>query len=165
MTTNENNKGGKRNRRTRVEMLESMRAKVAKIEAQIAGNFDETADDSYMVTRLKRAIRRRDTAMKVAAAVLGGRVATENSPAVSDIETKILNAQKRLTDLTETKARAIETNGRVPFDLETLNDALRRAVAGETIEFPTGLYVLPGEGERTEGEIEASAALDSNRDA
>jgi len=163
MVKNENSKT--RNRRTRVEMAEALRAKLAKIEAQIAGNFDESSDDSYMVTRLKRAIRRRDTALKVAATVLGGRNATENSPAVSDIDTKIANAQKRLADLTETKARAIETQGRVPFDLETLNAALAGAVKGETIEFPTGLYILPGEGERTEGEIEAGAALDSNSDA
>lgn len=165
MVKNENSGGGKRNRRTRAQMAEILRAKLAKIEAQIAGNFDETADDSYMVTRLKRAIRRRDTALKVAATVLGGRAATENSPAVSDIDTKIANAMKRLTDLTETKSRAIQTQARVPFDLETLNAALAAAVKGDAVEFPTGLYTLPGEGEKTEGEIEAGAALDSNQDA
>lgn len=162
MTTNENSGGGKRNRRTRAQMAEALRLKLAKIEAQIAGNFDETGDDNYMVTRLKRAIRRRDTALKSAATLLNGRAATENSPAVSDIETKIQNAQKRLADLETAKARAIETNGRVPFDLETLNAALASAVKGETVEFPTGLYILPGEGERTEAEIEAGSV--SNQD-
>lgn len=161
MTTNENS-GGKRNRRTRAQMAESLRAKLAKIEAQIAGNFDETADDSYMVTRLKRAIRRRDTALKSAATLLNGRHATDNSPAVSDIDTKIANAQKRLADLETAKSRAIETNGRVPFDLEVLNAALATAAKGETVEFPTGLYVLPGENEKTEAEIEAGSV--SNQD-
>jgi len=156
MTTNEN-KGGKRNRRTRVEVAEVLRAKLAKLEAQIAGNFDATKDDSYIVTRLKRAIRRRDTALKLAATIIGGKSATENSPAMSDIDTKIANAQKRLADLTETKARAIETQARVPFDLETLNSALASAVKGETVEFPSGLYVLPNE--QTEGEAEAGASL------
>jgi len=163
MVQNSNNGGGgKRNRRTRQEMLEKRLAEVAKLQAQIAGNFDESSDDSYMVTRLKRAIRRRDTALKVAGTVMGGRAATDNSPAVSDIDTKIANAQKRLADLTETKARAIETQARVPFDLETLNAALASAVKGETVEFPTGLYILPGEGEKTEGEIEAGAAHADN---
>jgi len=156
MTTNEN-KGGKRNRRTRVEVAEALRAKLAKIEAQIAGNFDATKDDSYIVTRLKAAIRRRDTALRVAATVIGGKKATENSPAMSDIDTKIANAQKRLADLTATKARAIETQARVPFDLETLNAALATAVKGEPVEFPSGLFVLPSE--QTEGEVEAGASL------
>jgi hypothetical protein len=156
MTTNEN-KGGKRNRRTRVEVAEALRAKLAKIEAQIAGNFDATKDDTYIVTRLKAAIRRRDTALRVAATVLGGKKATENSPAMSDIDTKIANAQKRLADLTETKARAIETQARVPFDLQTLNAALEVAVKGEPVEFPSGLFVLPSE--QTEGEVEAGASL------
>ena len=155
MTQNENS--GKRNRRTRQEMADKLRAQLAKIEAQIAGNFDATKDDSYIVTRLKRAIRRRDTALKLAGTVLGGKSATENSPAMSDIETKIANAQKRLADLTETKARAIETQARVPFDLETLNAALALAVKGEAVEFPSGLYVLPNE--QTEGEVEAGASL------
>jgi hypothetical protein len=143
-------------------MLAKRLAEVAKLQAQIAGTFDETGD-GFLVTRLKRAIRSRDTALRVAQTVLGGRNKTENSPAVSDIDTKIANAQKRLADLVQTKANAIEVQAQVPFDLETLNSALSGAIDGTVLEFPVLQYRLSTE--RTEGEVEAGAALPETQDA
>ncbi len=153
--TNDNSKGGKRNRRTRVEMAAELRARLAKIEAQIAGNFDESTEDGFMVTRLKRAIRRRETAINTAETLLNGRAATEKSPAVAGIDAKIENAEKRLADLRAAKGRALETQARVPFDVDVLRAALDSAVAGNEVEFPTGLYVLPGE--TTDAEVEAGS--------
>ena len=160
--TNES-KGGKRNRRTRVEMAAIYEAKLAKIKAQIAGNFDETADDSYMVTRLKRAIRRRETALTTAGTLLNGRAATEKSPMVPSIGEKIANAEKRVADLRAAQNRAIEAQARVPFDVDVLRELLASAEKGEAVDFPTTLYVLPGENERTEAEIEAGSV--SNQDS
>lgn len=156
-TTNE--KGGKRSRRTRVEQLEFLRQKMAKIEAQIAGNFDETQDDSYMVTRLKRAIRKRETALKAAGTLLNGRAATENSPAISAIAVKIANAETKLANLRTAVVRATEAEGRLPFDIATLRETLERASKGETVDFPEGLFVLPNEATRTEAEIEAGSVV------
>lgn len=155
-TTNETK--GKRNRRTRAQVAEALRAKLAKIEAQIAGTFDESSDETLLVQRLKRAIRRRDTVLKSALTLLNGKPATQNSPAVSPIDAKIAGFQKRLDDAIAAKARAIETIERLPADQATLNVALAAAVKGELLEFPTGLYAIPGESERTETEVEAASA-------
>lgn len=155
MTTNENKNKGSRNRRTRVEVAAELRARLAKIEAKIAGNFDETAEDSYIVTRLKRAIRRRETAVKVAETLLNGRAATDKSPMVPNIDTKIANAQKRVLDLQDAKSRAYETAARVPFDIASLRGLLETASTGETVEFPTDLYILPEE--KSDAEHEAGA--------
>lgn len=156
MTTNET-ENGKRNRRTRKEMLEAARAKLAKLEAQVAGTWTgDESDDNYMAKRLKAAIRRRETAIKNAETLLKGRAATKNSPAVSDIDTKIKNAEKRLSDMRDAKNRANEILARVPFDVETLQDALVKVDNGDEVEYPTGLYILPQESEKTEAEHEAT---------
>jgi chromosome segregation ATPase len=161
--TNGNSKGGKRNRRTRVEMLAELKAKQAKLEAQIAGTFDETTGDNYIVTRLKRAIRRRETAVGVANTLLHGKGATDKSPAVASIVDKIANAEKRLADLRMAQTRAFDTIARVPADVDVLRAALAEAETGKEVEFPTGLYILPGENDRTEAEVEAGSV--SNQDA
>ena len=158
MTNETNETKGKRNRRTRAQVAEALRAKLAKIEAQMAGTFDESSDESLLVTRLKRAIRRRDTVLKSAFTLLNGKPGTQNSPAISPIDVKIAGFQKRLDDAVKAKARALETIERLPADQATLNVALASAVKGETVEFPTGLYAIPGEGEQTETEIEAASA-------
>lgn len=158
MTTNETTgNGGKRNRRTRLEMKAALEAKLAKLQAQIDGSYDESGDDSFLVKRLRRAIRRRETAMGNAATLLGGRAATEKSPAVASIDSKIENAEKRLADLRLAKTRALEIQARVPFDIDVLRSSLEGAEAGTVLEFPTGLYVLPGESEKTDAEIEAGS--------
>ena len=163
MVQNENSGGKTRNRRTRQEMLAKRLAEVAKLQAQIAGNFDGEGTDGFLVTRIKRAIRSRDTAIRVAQTVLGGRSKTENSPAVSDIDTKIANAQKRLADLVLTKTNAVEVLAKVPADLDTLNSALPGAIDGTVLEFPVLSFKLSTE--RTEGEVEAGAALPEMQDA
>lgn len=158
--TNENSKT-RNNRRTRVEMKAALEAKLAKLQAQIDGNYDESGDDSFLTKRLRRAIRSRETALGVAETLLYGRAATEKSPAIGGIETKIQNAEKRLADLFAAKQRAIETQARVPFDIDALRVALTGAEQGTVLEMPTGLYILPGE--KTDAEIEAASVV-SNLD-
>lgn len=165
MTTNESNGGnektkGKRNRRTREQMLAEARAKVAKLEAKIAGNYDDSQEDGYMVKRLKAAIRRRETTLTTIETLLNGRAATEKSPQVAPIAEKIANAEKRLYDLRKAQTQAIETAARVPFDIERLREVLAMAEGGSEVEFPTGLYLIPNE--KTDAEHEAASV--QNRD-
>jgi uncharacterized protein (UPF0335 family) len=159
MTTNENNGGkGKRNRRTRLEVMAELKAKLAKLEAKVAGVYDDSQEDGYTVKRLKAAIRRRETAQGTAETLLNGRAATEKSPQVSPIDEKIANAEKRLADLRKAKTQAMETIARLPFDIEVLRTLLERANKGEAVEFPTGLYLIPGE--KTDAEHEAASVHD-----
>jgi predicted glycoside hydrolase/deacetylase ChbG (UPF0249 family) len=155
----------KRNRRTRVEMLAALEAKLEKLKAQVSGTYDPTSDEgTFIEKRLRRAIRRRNTALGNAQTLMDGRQATERSPSVSPIDVKIENAEKRLTDLRAAKARAVEMQAQLPFDIERLEALLEKAEAGEDVEFPNDLYRLPNEGERTDAEIEAGSVVDNNDD-
>lgn len=159
---NENGKG-KRNRRTRNEMIAAYEAKLARLKAQAEGTFDESDDDTYTVKRLRRAIRRRETAIGNAGTLLNGKAATEKSPAVPSILSKIENAEKRLADLRLAQKRAHEITAQVPFDVEKLTALLERAEKGEAVEFPTDLYILPGENDKTEAETEAAFGTGGDR--
>jgi len=165
MTTNETNGGnektkGKRNRRTRAEVAAELRARLAILEAKLAGNYDDSQEDGYIVKRLKAAIRRRETTLGTVETLLNGRKATEKSPQVAPIDEKIANAEKRLADLRASKVQALETQARVPFDIERLRGVLEMAERGEAVEFPTGLYLIPNE--KTDAEHEAASV--QNRD-
>jgi len=162
--TNENGKGngGKRNRRTREQIKAELEAKLAKINAKLNGTFVETDDESLLVKRLRRAIRKRETAIGNAGTLLTGRAATEKSPAIPTIDSKIENAQKRLDDLRLAKNRAMEIQARVPFDIDRLRSALEGAEKGTVLEFPTELYILPGEDEKTDAEHEAASVSEQD---
>lgn len=155
----------KRNRRTRVEMLAALEAKLEKLKAQVSGTYDPTTDKgTFIEQRLRRAIRRRNTALGNAQTLMEGRPATERSPSVSPIDTKIENAEKRLADLRAAKARAVEMQAQLPFDIERLEALLAKADEGEEVEFPNDLYRLPNEGERTDAEIEAGSVAENGDD-
>lgn len=157
----ETNKQG-RNRRTREEMIAAVEAKLARLKAQAEGTYDETADDTFLVKSLKRAIRSRETAIKQSQTLLRGRAGTEKSPAVADIEQKIANAENRVMNLHAAKARALEMEARLPFDVQNLRELLERAEKGETVNMPTDLYILPNQADRTDAEIEAGTVLTSD---
>lgn len=157
MTTNETT--GKRNRRTRAQMIAEYETKLATLKAKQEGTFDPATDDNYGVKRLRSAVRRRDTLLTTAGTLLNGRAATEKSPAVSDIDTKIANAEQRVANLKLSKVRAIEQMAALPADIDTLRALLVRAEAGETVEMPTNLYPIPEN--KTDAEIEAGAAVPS----
>ena len=158
--TNENTGKATRNRRTRVQVMADLEAKLARLKAQVEGTYSEdTESDTWLVKQLRRAIRRRETAMGNATTLLEGRKATEKSPAIGTIDSKIANAETRLKDMHLAKSRAIEQLALLPNDIERLRDALTLAESDDkaNAEMPTGLYVLPNESERTDAEIEAGS--------
>jgi DNA repair exonuclease SbcCD ATPase subunit len=152
----------KRKRATRQEMIERLAAKLEKLQAQAAGNYDETGD-SLNTKRLRSALRKRRTLLHRAETLLNGRAPTAKSPAQNGIDEKIENAQKRLDDLQEAKRRATEQTANLPFDIEKLEKLLADVENGETeVEFPTDLYRIPGENTVAETENAAANADDED---
>ena len=156
MTENEKTKAT-RNRRTRAQIIADLEAKLAKAKAKAEGTYDASADDTFGVKRLRTAIRTRETAMTAASNLLNGKAATEKSPALSDIDTKIANAMARIANMQAAKARAIEQIGALPADIDRLRALLAKAETGETVEFPNDLYRLPTE--KSAEETEAASVL------
>lgn len=149
--------GQKRKRATREEMMARLQAKLERLQAQKEGTYVPD-DETLTLKRLRSALRKRHTAMGNARMLLNGRPATEKSPAMNSIDEKIANAEKRLADLHTAKARAEEQLANLPFDIERLEAIIGVAETGTDVEFPTGLYPLPSEQDRTEAEVEASVA-------
>jgi predicted nucleic acid-binding Zn-ribbon protein len=148
----------KRNRRTRVEMLAALQEKLDRLKAQVSGTYDPTNDEgTYIVQRIRRAIRRRNTAMGNANTLLNGRPATDRSPAVAPVGEKIANAEHRIAELRKAQNRATEILSNVPGDIERLEALLKRAESGDEVEMPNDLYMLPSDEDRTSAEVEASA--------
>ena len=157
MTTNTNETKNKRHRATRDEMLAKLKAKIAKIEAQQAGAFNPETEDGYMVKRLNAAIRRRETVLKAAGTLINGRAATQSSPMLPPIATKIANAETRLASLRADLAQAEAVQVAMPGDIERLTSLLAQVEAGETVEFPTDLFPLPDDSKRSDAQIEAAS--------
>ena len=153
----------KRKRATRTEMIERLAAKLEKLQAQAAGNYDETGD-SLNTKRLRSALRKRRTLLHRAETLLNGRAPTAKSPAQNGIDEKIENAQKRLDDLQEAKRRATEQTANLPFDIAKLEKLLADVEEGGSCEaeFPTDLYRIPGENTVAETENAAANADDEN---
>lgn len=145
--TETNSKGGaKRPRRTRIEIIEATRAKLARLEAQVDGTFDASQDESFNGKRLRAAIRRNETAIKNAESLLFGRAGTDKSPAIASIDVKIANAEKHVRNLQTAKESALAVQAQAPFNVDKLVSALASFEAGNGDgSLPDGLYVLPGD--------------------
>lgn len=153
-------------RRTDEEMLAHFEAEKQRIldRMQAKAEGRPVTEGSGLSSRLKRAKRTRETALHRAQVAVNGKAATAKSPALPTIEEKIERAQKRLDDLIETQNRALEQIAELPKDIERLELLIEAEAAGDDVEFPKGLYRLPGEGEQTEGEAETVASIDQEND-
>lgn len=157
MTTEQTNKAT-RVRRSAEERLKDLQAKMDALKAKMAGTYDETKDSNYTTKRLGRMIARRETAISVANVLLNGKAATEKSPAVASLTSKIERAEAHLKTLRENETRALELLARVPSDIDTLRALLASAQAGNEIVFPTDLFVIPAEQSNEEHEAASVVA-------
>lgn len=160
-TKNINPETGKRVRSTPAQMKARLLARIAELEAKEAGTYTPD-NETLTVKRVRNARRKRETLLDRAKIMLHGRTAQDGKIAQSSIDDKIAQAEKRLADLRQSKANAEERVANLPFDIERLAVLLERAEKGETIEFPSDLTPIPGEGEGTDTEKEVAAADGAN---
>lgn len=148
--------GQKRNRRTREEMLAHYQAQIERLEAAMAGAPD-TSTESGVLKSLKRALRKRETALRAANVTLNGVKAEDGKGYVrSPIADKIAQTEARLESQRRTAAEAEEQRAALPFDIDRLSALVEAAENGETVEFPDDLTPLPGEENRTDEQHEAA---------
>ena len=159
-----------RNKRRTPEEMAAHYAKLAeqyqeKAERQARG---ERIQGNSMVSRLKRALRTRETLLNRAQVTVNGKAATAKSPALPTIDEKIANVEKRLADYRETRSNALAQIAEFPQDIETLKALLASIDAGDVdpddVEFPRDLHKAPGEGSTTSGEAETLASIDQEND-
>lgn len=146
---------GKRNRRTRAEMLEAAIAKVAKLEAQIEGSYKDE-DENDVLKALKRKLRKTSTALRAARVTLNGLSNSEGKIARKPISETILRTRDRLESQIETQERAEVMVAKLPFDVERLESLIAQTEIGDIVEFPTDLTLLGDEQERTDEEHETA---------
>lgn len=145
----------KRNRKTREEMLAFRLAQVAKLEAQIEGNYQDEGENAILKT-LKKRLRKTETELRSANVTLNGVAGSEGKGwSRSPISEKIEGTKVRLASQIETMDRADFFAAKLPFDVERLQALIEAAEAGEDIEFPDDLTPLANEQERTDEEHEA----------
>jgi hypothetical protein len=144
-------------RKTRQEMIEFRQAQLAKLLAQEDGTYEGDGETTILKS-LNRALKTRTKALFHARVLIDGRLPSDSgkSPAVNSIHVKIANAQSRLDMLNESKRRAEEAIANLPFDIDDLTDRVTLAEAGEDVEFPNDLYLLPGDKTDRENEVNAS---------
>lgn len=147
----------KRKRRTREEMLEFYRQKMEKLEAQLEGTYDDS-QESNTLKRLKRALRKRQTAYKGAVTILEG-VTSEDGKGWtrSPIAEKIEKTRARLAQQIETEQRSEEFRAKLPHDIQRLEALIEAAKIGEDVDFPSDLTPLGTE--KTDEEHEAAAIV------
>lgn len=146
----------RKQRRTRAQMIDEWKAKIAKAEAQQEGTYDSDSE-TLIGRRLRAAMKKRKTVLHRAGVLIHGRASTEKSPPMNGIVEKIERARQRLKDLIESGGRAEEQVANLPFDIERLAKLIEAEEKGEDVEFPTNLLSLPGEGEQTDTEAEVAA--------
>jgi chromosome segregation ATPase len=144
-------------------MIERLEAKLAKLQAQAEGTYSDEGD-TLVTKRLRSALRKRKTLLHRAEVLVNGRARTEKSPAMNGIEDKIENARKRLADLEDSQRRANEQIASLPFDIQTLTEALEAIERGEEVDFPTDLYRIPGENTTTETEVAVATEGDTENE-
>jgi prefoldin subunit 5 len=162
-TTETENKKMTRKRATRTEMIDRLEAKLEKLRAQAEGTYTEEGD-SFITKRMRRALRTRKTLLHRAEVLVNGRARTEKSPAQNGIDEKIENARRRLADLEDSRNRAQEQIAALPFDIQTLTEALEATERGEEVDFPTDLYRVPGENTATETEVAVATEGDTENE-
>ncbi len=146
---------GKRNRRTRAEMLEAALAKVAKLEAQIEGSYKDE-DENDILKALKRRLRKTSTALRAARVTLNGLSNDEGKIARKPISETISRTRDRLASQIETQHRAEKMSAKLPFDVETLEALIAKTEIGDIVEYPENLTPLGNEQERTDEEHETA---------
>lgn len=147
----------RRKRRTRQEIMDELRAKLDKYEAQEDGTYIPD-EETLIAKRIRKALKRRKTAIHQANVLLQGKAATEKSPAQNGIDDKIANAEARLQNLRDAKAHALDMIANLPFDIDRLEKIVEEMDKGNVPEdFPTGLYKLPNSKNDVEHENAESA--------
>ncbi len=147
----------KRNRKTRQEMLEVYQAKVAKLEAQIAGSFEDDTGGA-IIKQLKKRLRKTQTALRAATVTIDGITGKDGKGWTrAPIADKIETTRKRLLSQIETQERAENFAAKLPFDVERLKALIELAEAGEEVEMPSDLTRFGKDAERSDEEHEAAA--------
>lgn len=149
---------GKRFRATPEQMIARKLAEIETLKAQLAGTFTPDAE-TLTVKRLNAARRKRVTLLDRSRFILNGRTAEGGKVVQQSIDARIAQAEQRVADLRQTKANAERFAANLPGDVERLAVLLESAEKGETVEFPTDLTPIPGEGEGTDSEKEAAASM------
>lgn len=144
----------KRTRKTRAEMIEATRAKLAKLEAQAAGEYVDDSIVKRLKTRLSQVNRELRSANTLVSGVTGkdGKGWTRKP-----IAEQIAYTESRLESQRESQKRANEFVAALPFDVQTLEALIAAAEQGEEVEFPNDLTMLQRSEERTDEQHEANA--------
>jgi len=146
----------KRKHRTPEQRIADLQAEIAKLEAKKNGTYDPTQEGDTM-SRLRAALRRRQTVLKEALMLRDGRPGTAKSPALNPLEVKIQNAEERLERLTRDKAIMEKRVANLPGDIERLELLIDAAEKGEEVEMPTDLLRLSDDDkEPSDARVEAN---------
>ena len=146
----------KRNRKTRQEMLAVRLAQVAKLEAQIEGNYQDD-QESDILKALKNRLRKTHTALRAASVIINGVTKEDGKGWMRAPQTeKIEKTRRRLEDQIHTLDRAEVVSAELPFDVDILTTSIAAVEAGDTdVKFPTDLHSFKGDGVKTDEEVEA----------
>lgn len=144
----------RKKRATRDEMIAATEAKLAKLLAQKSGEY---VDDS-IVKRLKNRLSKVNRTLRAANLTVNGVAGSEGKGwSRSPIAEKIATTEARLESQRESQRRATEEMARLPFDVKSLEALVASAEQGDEVEFPTDLYPIGNEQDRTDEQHEAHA--------
>lgn len=135
-------------RKDRETVLAEAEAKVAKLKAKLDGTFTEEFNEDTQKKLVKRSLRKAETALKDAQALINGTEETDKKKAIKSIDDKIKATKKRLEVQEASKNEALRQITHLPKVIEQLEETQAAIESGADVNVDTELvnnWKLPEE--------------------